>query len=208
MSGGFSISLQGVDEQVKRMMAMPGVFAKARKSAMSSTGYLIMGRLRSYIEGGGQGWQPLRDITTRLRKTAKKKTPLFWLSRFARYRISGDANSLQIGLGKSRKGQAYDKHLDPSRFDPWLDPTTERHEAGQTVRVGDKAQPHVAAQLSKGRANRKARTFIFKKSTTQVVIPKRPIFDPLFRDVAPLVPAHFEKEFLGSLARNLAKGAK
>ncbi len=81
--------LNDLSEQLK---AMPKLFERAKKSALSSTGYMVKGRLKKYVESSGDGsWPEKHPLSVnytkrygadsgfiRNRKKTKNK-PLYWL---------------------------------------------------------------------------------------------------------------------------------
>lgn len=198
-----TITLDGLDEQVKRLSAMPGVFQRARKSAMSSLGWYIRQMLANHIEYGGEGWAPLRALTLRLKKSSAQKdnTPLFWLARFARYRTGKAGEYLQVGFGKSKAMADAGGVPQEGSFDSTLDAMVRRHEYGATEQVVARAQAHIAAQFWKGKRSQKTRSVILKKATTSVRVPARPMVRPVMSKVEQLAATLFEEKFLAALQR-------
>lgn len=206
-----TIRFEGLDDQVRRMLGMPGNFQRAKRSAMSSLGWFIRQMLANHIEYGGEGWAPLRALTLRLKKSGAQKdnTPLFWLGRFARYRIGQNGDYLQVGFGKSRAAADAPGGLpQEGSFDPALDAMVRRHEYGASEPVGANTQAHVAAQFWKGKRSQKTRSVILKKSTTSVRIPPRPMVRPVLLKIEPDAVRMFEEKFIEALARYETGGKK
>ena len=181
---------------------------------MKSTGWHVRGELRNHVEYGGEGWPDLHPLTRAFRKKrglnarwVKRKrgahqTALFWLGKFARYRVNDDGTLLQVDFGKSRKGQ-------PGAFDPELIATVKRAETGERIEVTDKMRRLLGATRRK--RPRKGQVpgetyFPLRKSTQFLEVPKRPIFAPVWRKIKDKVPRYFEEKFWKALERYEKKG--
>lgn len=204
------IQYSDISQLIKDVMMLPGIFTKARSSALKSTGFWIRGEIRDYVESGGEGkWPKLHALTLKFWKKyaakagrkswfgrTRKTSALYWLGKFARYRVNKKADLLQVDFGKSRKGE-------PGRLDPQLVQTAKRAEMGATISVTDEMRRFLA--LTKRKRPKKqipGKTYFpLKKSTTKIKIPKRSIFAPVFAQVKRRVPGYFEKKFWSELKR-------
>lgn len=202
-------------------MDLPGEFRRARFSALSSLGWWIRSHVRNHVEYGGSGWPGLHPMTknfwvkrkkgddlTRSKWSGRRRvyshnTPLAWLGKFARYRVDQGAAFVQVDFGKSRKGQ-------PGTFDPALIGIVKRAEYGETIPVTERMRRFFGAtRRSRPKKQEPGRTYFpLKKSTKTLIIPKRPIFGPVFRSLQGKIPGYFQGKFFGSLERYWNKGKK
>ncbi len=203
--------IEGLDEATRLAAALPGNLARARKSALSSLGWWIRGELRNHIEYGGSHWPPLHPLTMKFRKKrgikagpgawggrrrGRHNTALFWLGKFARYRVDKEGELLDVDFGRSRAGK-------PGSFDASLSATVRRAERGERIRVSEKMRRFLAATRRK-RPKRQVpgkTYFPLRKTTRVLVVPPRPIFGPVKRKVEPQVPAYFTRKFWGAFER-------
>lgn len=202
---------EGLSEATKAVMQLPGLFARARKSALGSTGYWIQQELRNQIEYGGSGWAPLHPLTLRLRKyRSAPASPLFYLGRFSRYLIDQEGSTIEIGLGKSRKGQ-------PGQTDdPWLSAALRRAEEGDRIPVTKKVRLAWVATKIKGQKWKKMSRsgavtggyFVLRPETQFLTIPKRPVIGPVFKKVQPKITPFFEQKFWKAIERYRTGAAK
>ena len=202
-----TVQITGLSELTRTLIELPGVFARARKSALSSTGYMIMQELRNHIEYGGSGWAPLHPITMRFRKRrGDPPSPLFFLGRFARYLVDPASMSVRIGLGKggSRQG-AY-----AERDSAWLNEAVQRAEQGATIRVSRATRKLWLTTKHAKTEGGVAGTdyFALRKSTTTLHIPRRPIFGSVFAKIRPKALPFFEAKFHEALLRYQTGGTK
>lgn len=211
------VKTEGLNAMTKTLLELPGIFRRARASALSSTGYWVAQELRNHIEYGGTGWRKLHPLTLRLRKfRSAPASPLFFLGRFARYMVSPDDMEVKIDLGKgaARKGGGWGQYRE--RPDPWLEGAVRRHEEGTMVAVSKKTRLAWLATKIKGKKYKKQSRsgavtggyFVLRPETTHITIPKRPIFSPVFKKVQGDVMPRFEKQFTSALKRYMEGGGK
>lgn len=209
------MAYSGLSETTKAVMNLPGKFLKAKKSAMGSVGWLVMGELRNHVEYGPAEWQDLHALT----KTYYKKkgsggkwimrrqaphSPASWLGKFARYRASASGNTVQIDFGKGKS-----KGKQPGRVDPQLSVIARRIDSGERIAVTSQMRKKWAATMARassrgGKPVLGVNFFPLRKSTQSIDIPARPIFAPVFRKISPKVSKFFETKFWESYdgARN------
>lgn len=204
------LKAEGLNEVTKAVLQLPGLFARARKSALGSTGYWIQQEIRNHIEYGGEGWQKLHPITYKFRKFRGGPSPLFYLGRFARYLIDEEGTTIEIGLGKSRKGQ-------PGQVDdPWLMAALRRAEEGSRVPVTKKVRLVWLSTKIKGTKWKKMSRsgavtggyFVLRPDTQFLTIPKRPVIGPVFRKVRSKVMPYFEDKFWKAIERYRSGASK
>ncbi|MBU0994115.1 MAG: hypothetical protein KJ737_16615 [Proteobacteria bacterium] len=199
------VDAENLSEVTKTFMMMPGLFTRARKSALKVVGYQTMSELRNHVEYGGTGWPDLHPLTRNFRKKAGgkwskrrtgKNSPLFGLGKFARYRVDDEGTVVQVDFGKSKKGK-------PGQMDPGLSRIARKAETGETVQVTDKMRKLWAAtRLRRSKNARAGSDYHTLKSSTHVLkVPKRPIFTPVFNKVKPKIPSVFEDAFWKALDR-------
>ena len=206
-----NVDEKGLKEVTKRLLNLPGIFKRARKSALKSTGWLIQQELRNHIEYGGSGdWPKLHPLTAGFRKKRKvggnwikrrfpPNSPMFWLGKFARYRTDQAGTYVQIDFGKSKRGQ-------PGTIDPELAAVAIRSEKGETVSVTSATRRKFAATRRKRPKKQVigATYFPLRKDTRTLEIPKRPTITPVWKKMKPKTAAHFEKKFYKALDRYMA----
>ena len=197
----FNVDIKGLNETLSKLAKLPRDADHARKSALRGIGYEIRGEMKKFIQSGGDGWKPLSPLTKKFRQNktgkwsrkANNNSPLFNLGKFTRYSLDDSGNSVSIFMGKNKKGKA----------DKFLQNVAERAEFGKRIAVTKKSRRHIAATRNGRQKNAQLGEdyFALKKTTTQIEFPKRPIFAPVFRKVAPKVPKWFRDKFLASLKR-------
>jgi hypothetical protein len=204
-----NVDYSELSEATRAVMNLPGQFTRARKSALKSTGWMIQQELRNHVEYGGSGWPALHPLTRSFRhkygirsKWTKRRShpgPLFWLGKFARYRVEDSGDTVNIHFGKGKKGG----------FDRGLMADVHRAEAGDVVKVTPAMRRFLAATRRKRPKNQiPGQTYFpLKKSTSTLKTPPRPIFTPVWNKVSPRIAPWFEKKFNAALDRYIT-GAK
>jgi len=203
----------GLDEVVKNLsVKYPALAERARKSALSSTGWWIRTELRNHVEYGGSGWPSLHPLSKSRRKdkagnwkTANKRSPLDWMGKYARYIMAGDKESVTIDFGRSKKGKA-------GSVDKYLSAIARKHERGATVKVTPSMRRKMAMTAMGRKGKRKGEPgtgyFPLKTSTKYLQIPKRPSIGPVFRKVKPKVAGYMRDKFWAAFKRYQLGGKK
>jgi len=188
---------------------MPKVFAQARKSALSSAGFRFYEALRNHIEyGGTEDEAPLSPFASRLQKTKKgkwtkrrdPKIPLFWLAKWARYRIGKDGLIMSADFGKGRKGT-------PGILDPQIAPAVGAAAKERKVQVTKSMRRKFGATRKK-RSKVGVDYFPLKASTKYITIPERQLVSPVEKKIMPEMPKFFAEKFWASFERNLKRATK
>lgn len=215
MSGDKLITTQvaGLDDVVRNLsVKYPALAERARKSALSSTGFMIRTELRNHVEYGGTGWPSLHPLSKSRRKdkagmwkTTNKRSPLDWLGKYARYIMAQDKESVTIDFGRSRKGQA-------GSVDKYLSAIARKHERGARVKVTP-AMRRKMAMTAMGRKGKRrgeigAGYFPLKATTKYLTIPKRPSIGPVFRKIKPKVAGYMRDKFWAAFNRYQTGAAK
>jgi hypothetical protein len=177
---------------------------RARMSALKSTGNMIRLQLKRYLRTGGHGQlKPLNLMTRKASLNqfgrweigrAKNKKPLSGLAQFARYRVDSKDEFVHIDLGKSKGGQ-------PGRFDPALAAMLEKHQQGQTYNITEKMQRFFGATRQKTSKRPGLDFFPLRKDTLKLILPKRPVIDPVFTLADPKIMPHFTEKFFKAIER-------
>lgn len=213
MSAGNMVSTTviGLDEVAANLSKRyPAMAERARKSALSSTGNLIRAELRNHVEYGGTGWPSLHPLAAQRKKdkagrwkSARKRSPLEWLGKYSRYILDAKGESVTIDFGKSRKGQA-------GALDKFLSAIAAKHEAGARIRVTDKMRRKMGlTDLGRKRRGQPGSGYFpLKKSTSTLVIPKRPSIGPVFRKMKPKIPAYMRQKFWDAFNRYQSGAAR
>lgn len=201
----FSIDFAGLQTASAQVQALSGVFAAARVRAMKSLGFFVQQSMRAYIETGGAGaWPALHPLTTRYYKKrgahgswtrrgqARDDSHFYWLGKFVRYRVDKQGLQTEIGFDKSRQ---------PDFENPFLGNVVRRAEEGEHIRVTAKMRRFFGATRRKRPKQQIPGTTYFplKKGTTELIVPPRPIFRPVWRQVEPQLMALFETKFWGAV---------
>lgn len=205
-----SMTYDGLSDVTRTVMDLPGKFWRAKKSAMGSVGWLVMGHLRNHMEYGPPEWEGLHPLTMKYKKNGRSAgsgnwimrqrpphSPAAWLGKFARYRVSRSGDTVQIDFGRGKRGKQ------PGRLDPNLSATARRIDGGEHIQVTEKMRHKLAATWYRAKARGQQPVigenfFPLRRSTTVIDIPPRPIFAPVFRKIQPLVTPFFEKKFWAS----------
>lgn len=202
-----------LSEATRAVLNLPGLFTRARKSALRSTGWYVQQELRNHVEYGGTNWPALHPLTQRFRhkyglgshwvKRRSHPGPLFWLGKFARYRVDDRGEEVSICFGKSKKGR-------PGTEDRGLMSVVRRAEEGEVIRVTPAMRRFLAATRRKRpKQQEPGKTYFpLKKSTRQLQVPPRPIFKPVFRKVRGRIMPWFEQKFWGAFDRYTKRGHK
>jgi len=215
MSQGNLVTTQvvGLDEVVRNLsVKYPAMAERARKSALSSAGWMIRTELRNHVEYGGSGWPSLHPLSKSRRKdkagmwkTASKRTPLDWMGKYARYIMDAKKESVTIDFGRSRKGQA-------GSVDKYLSAIAAKHESGRRVKVTDKMRRKMGmtamGRKGKRRGDPGAGYFPLKATTKYLTIPKRPSIGPVFRKVKPMIAGYMRDKFWAAFKRYQSGASK
>jgi hypothetical protein len=215
MSGDNLITTQvaGLDDVVRNLsVKYPALAERARKSALSSTGFMIRTELRNHVEYGGTGWPSLHPLSKSRRKdkaglwkTTNKRSPLDWLGKYARYIMAQDKESVTIDFGRSRKGQA-------GSVDKYLSAIARKHERGAKVKVTPAMRRKMAMTAMGRKGKRKGEIgtgyFPLKATTKYLTIPKRPSIGPVFRKIKPKVAGYMRDKFWAAFNRYQTGAAK
>ncbi|MBU0995398.1 MAG: hypothetical protein KJ737_23115 [Proteobacteria bacterium] len=198
------VDVKNLSAVTQTFMNMPGIFKRARKSALQFVGWQTMSDLRNHVEYGGTGWPELHPLTRNFRKKqggkwsrrrSGKNSPLFGLGKFARYRVDDEGTLVQVDFGKSKKGQ-------PGKVDPGLSKIARKAETGETLQVTDKMRRLWALTRMKKKGGIPGQDYHALKKSTQVLnVPKRPIFTPVYNKMKPKIPSLFEGSFWKAIDR-------
>lgn len=205
MPVSIQMTYSGLSEVTRAVLDLPGIFRSAKKSAMGSVGWLVMVELRNHVEYGGLADEPLHALTKAywkkrasggkwIRRRRAPHAPAEWLGKFARYRVSDTGSVVQIDFGKGKRNK------NPGRLDPELSVIARRIDSGEQIPVTVKMRRKWAATLARVLAAGETpmvgvNFFPLRRSTTSIDIPRRSIFDPVFRKIKPRVSGFFEKKF-------------
>ncbi|MFA5704447.1 MAG: hypothetical protein WC982_13140 [Advenella sp.] len=204
-----------IDEATRMAMTLPGIFTRARVSALKSLGWMIRSEVVKHIRTNGSGqWPRVHPFTLRFgkgfggapkrRRRRSSYVPYRFLNRLVRYRVDDDGEMVQIDIGKGRGGQ-------PGQYDREMFDLVRRVSTGQTVRVTQKMRGWFGLTRYKdpwsdtpepyGRLKTGETFFPLRKSTTELKVPPRPIFDPVWRKTRSEIPGHFADRFWRALKR-------
>jgi hypothetical protein len=202
-----SIDITQLNQATREVMDLPGLFNRARISAMKSTGWMIRTEMRAFIESGGAGsWPGLHPVSRFyakkyktgiarwIRPSAPAKGPMFWLGKHARYRVTD--NTAMIGFGRSAKGET-------GTLSPFLMHVLDRAERGEKTTVTGKARRFFGATRRSNRQGQEPGTTFFplKKDTTTLETEKRPVFEPVLARIEAKIAPYYEDKFWTAVNR-------
>lgn len=207
-----------IEETIALLEEFPTILNQAKRSALSSVGFLMMEATRSFIESGGQNAWKSHPFTLRYkvrrqfgfrpgfkphgsgqsslgnRSFFRGKVSSFKIfGRFARYLIFRD----QVMLGFSTLEQ-------PPNFNRDLEKVVSRIQEGERTAVTPRMRRFFGATANRGK-EKGVNFFPLKKSTTSLRTPPRKIEGPVFQNIKGVMPALFEKKLSESLSRNLTQ---
>ena len=208
-------------ELTRTLSGFPGLFTRARRSAIKSAAWMVRQELRNHVEYGGTGWAKLHPLTLKFRKKYGQRSkwskrsshpgPLFWMGKFARYNAADNGDTFAIMFGKSRAARSGSRSYRPGESgtaDAGLMAATARAEMGATVPVTDKMRRMMAATRGKRNQQSGQTYFPLKKETRALKIPARPIFTPVWNKVNQKIGPWFDKKFTAAVNRYLTGAAK
>ena len=175
----------------------------ANTEALKMTGGHLRGQIREFIESGGSGWPALSEVTRA--QSPKKKSPLFYMGRFVRFKyIGGKAARVVIGFFPTKRVSRFEVERGGSRYRiatgssaknerrRWkqsfkLNPTpwARMHEYGRSFRVKTETRGAFGARGSP-----------LKKSTKKLTIPARPMIGPVFKQEKNRIHPYYRRRFL------------
>lgn len=201
------IDAKELTEATREVMGIPGLFNRARVSAMKSTGWMVRGEMRSFIESGGAGsWPELHPVSrfyakkfktgsaAWVRPSSQAKGPMFWLGKHARYRVTDDMALIGFGRsGKSEKGT----------ISPFLMQVLKRAEQGEKTTVTSKMRRFFGSTRKNNRTDQLAGRSFFpiRKDTTVLETEKRPVFEPVLARIKARIAPYFEDKFWTAVNR-------
>lgn len=211
-----------LSDAARDLLALPGLFEKAKLSALKSTGYMIRKVMRDFIESGGRkSWAKLHPLTRFYfkkhgvnakwsQKTSARGVssgynaigPMFWLGKHARYSAASD--SVVVGFGKSHSDRdSRAKRSMAGSMDPFIMNVVKRAEEGEVISVTGKMRRKLGAtRYSNNRFQEAGGTFFAIRGTTKTIeTEKRPIFDPVMELVKNRIQWHFEDRFIKAVVR-------
>lgn len=223
MAQNIQVYSPDIEATIALLEEFPTILSDAKRSALSSVGFLMIEATRSYIESGGRNAWKVHPFTLRYnvrrqfgfrsgfkpygagqsrftqRGFFRGKVSAFKVfGRFARYLIFRD----QVMLGFSTVDQ-------PPNFNRDLEKVVARIQEGETTPVTPRMRRFFGATANKGK-EKGVNFFPLKKSTTVLRTPARKIEGPVFQSIKGVMPLLFEKKLSESLGRkkisNLLEG--
>lgn len=193
-----------VSEVLQRFLELPGIFQRARKSALKSLGFqMIKTSVENYIRSAGEGsWEGLHPLSQKAEKSdgrwvRRRRSGNRPLSRFVhlvRYRVDSEGYRLAVDAGGGHGGEG-------SRPDKKLLGLINLLQTGADISVSASMRRKIAAAKSVISGKRGASFFLLRKTTSRLRIPRRPVFDPVFAKISPDIPKKFEDIFWKNIQR-------
>jgi len=212
-----------LDELTRQAIRLPGLFVRARASALKSVGWMLRREVQTHIRTNGSGqWPRPHPLTLRFghgfggapkrRRRRKTYVPYRWMTKLVRYRVDDEGELLQVDIGRQRGGP-------PGTVDREMRGVVQRMADGERIRVTPKMRgwmgltrykdPWAADPKPYGRLVVGETFFPLRKSTTRIVVPQREIFGPVWKRSAGQVTPRFAERFWKAFNRYTGqKGAK
>lgn len=199
------VSMDGVDDTIRRLALLPGIFSKARIRTLKSLGYNIRAEMaaemKAYRADGIHPlsrWKKNRDGSWR-RGTGGGRT---WaqMARLVRYTVDPAGTAVSVDVRDPKRGKS-----DPWNIDNRLQTRARQREFGETIRVTPAMRRKMAATRGRARVRRGLGAspgldyFPLRKSTTALHRPPRPIMRPVFARWERRIPSFFREKFMESL---------
>jgi hypothetical protein len=175
---------------------------------------MIRFEMREFVESEGDGtWEELHPVTSKFFKKYKMGTsqwgrsrksmgPMFWLGKFARYRVTDD--EAVVGFGKSHGWKASKAEREaPATLSPFLMSVLRRAEQGENTQVTKAMRRFFGAtRMSNSTSQAPGLTFFpLRGDTKNLETPKRPIMGPVMERVRNRITPHFEDRFWKAVTR-------
>ena len=222
MRGMIDLRTEGLNRTIAWLGELPHEMARARVSAMKSTGWMIRGEIRAAYERQGRGSHKLsrqfRETKGgRWTKTAKGQG-LAWFGRFTRYAVADDGSSAVIALGRTAKKVNAFGSLDRD-----LTEKARKHEYGKSFPVSDKMRRKFAATkraagwkpLPGGRRRKpgkgldyEGRFVTLRKGTRSIHVPARPVWVPTKDRIRERAVRWYEERFVKAMNRYAGRGGR
>lgn len=172
----FEIRMETDDRALAMLKLFPQFAKRAETSAVKSAGNEMRGRMRRFIETGGEGWPAIGPFTRAIRKSTGG--PLAFLGRFIRYRFSRRGGAAQAVLGVMTVSAARRAKLKEIRAASRMT----RNELLTPLLMFRKAEQgreyRVTARMRRAMA---ALGMPIRKGTETIEVPRRPIFELVWR---------------------------
>jgi hypothetical protein len=197
----FEIRME-TDDRAQAMLKLFPQFAEhAETSAVKSAGNEMRARMRRFIETGGEGWPAIGPFTRETRKS--RGGPLAFLGRFIRYRFSRRGGAAQVTLGVATISAARRARLKQARaagrmsrgelLTPLL--MFRKAEKGKTYRVTARMRRAMAAL-----------GMPIRKGTETIQVPRRPIFEPVWRRERDRISSFLLERYMNAMLRYASGG--
>lgn len=196
-----------LDANLQNMLKLDGIFARARKSAMSSTGFYLKEKTKAFIDASGQGDWPHAHPLTKVFASARYGGKSTWekrlyqglygkLNRLVRYKVGRDGKAVQILFSRTGRGE-------PGRVEPRFARIARLIQSQQVINITPKMRRFFAATKKHGSGTEGFDFFPIPKRLTRFVVPARVLFDTVFRQERTNTITVFSQKFSESLKRNM-----
>lgn len=190
-----------IDDRVTALLnAFPQFAKRAEASALKSAGHKLYGSMRRFIESGGEGWPAIGPFTRATRKS--EGGPLHFLGRFIRYRFSRRGGTAQLVMGvlstpAARRAKLREAAAARGLKTEVLTPLVmfRKAEEGRTYRVTRRMRRAMAAL-----------GMPIREETKKLEVPKRPIFEPVWRREKERIPSFLLERYMNAMYRYATEG--
>lgn len=169
----------------------------ARASALKSVGYIVSREVSQYIDEGGRNWPEVHPLTRSyksgrnglMRRGQGHPGAYDFMKKYTRYRMDDKERRVDVNFGKSQRGK-------PGKFDAELAIISKQMQRGGRTRVTDR----MTRLWGSTRERHPQRIgdggfFPLRKDTSFLRLPKRDIFDTVFRRIRNKIITKFDERF-------------
>ncbi len=152
---------------------------KAAETAVKVEMYRLKSALAADLKSGGAGASRFAPLKVVSRGTNTKRKPLSRLAAGVRYEVKNtgkDQTSYRVGFTGPQSSKSWMRIAHSAQDGGTVSP--DKKTFGSTIR---KLWIKIGADYKKGRGKAIAKYFFLRKSTTQLVLPPRPIIDPFWK---------------------------
>lgn len=192
----FDVEVKNAQAIIKKVDKFPAASKRAEQSAMKSVGFYGKTVLQNFLEYGISGHAPLHPLTAgfmttksgKFRKRSTPSIPLFRLGNFSRYVYNSRTNTVEIGLGKTRKAEN-------GVLDPGLMGLLKKNEFGTRIPLSPAARVVMRKRLEA------IGLPPLSRKTTHLTVPARPVMAPLFKKIGPIIPKLYNDRYNRAIER-------
>jgi len=189
-----------LDKHIENFHKIFTIIKETRIRTLKSVGAMLRAEMSKYIrsEGGGM-WKSAHPLTL---QAAGRKTPYDWMANLTRFVVDDRGYSVEVGFGNF-DARMVRNQPHKVRLSPYLTKVSEEMQRGKQTFVSEKMR----RKLGAGRKNKASRVgsdfFPLRKTTNKLIIPARPVSQPVLNKSVSKVENIIRKEFAINLIDTL-----